>query len=323
MTTLCFDDAVTRALHDEMARDERVLLLGTGVAMRRPGLLRRFGAARVRNTPPSEAVVMGSAVGAAAGGLRPVLDLLHAPRLAPAMDLLVNGAGKLRYLSGGQHGVPLVVLAHTGAAGGAGAAHSHNVEAWFAHAPGLKVAMPSNASDAHGLVIAAVRDDNPVLLLLDRALAAQAGEVDEGSDGGVPLGRARRLRSGRDLTLVGYARTVGTCLQAADALEAAGLSADVLDLRSLKPLDMATVLASVQRTGRLLVVHEAGPTCGIGAELLARVSMQAFDVLRAPPQRITSPDVPVPAAPQLERAFVPGVQAVLGCARRLCEPALA
>ncbi|MBH9576930.1 alpha-ketoacid dehydrogenase subunit beta [Inhella proteolytica] len=320
LLTLTQNEAITQALHEEMARDSRVLMFGEGVATTRPDLLQAFGPERVRNTPLAEAIIAGTAVGAAASGLRPVIDLLYAPFLTYAMDALVNSAGKLRYLSGGQFNFPLVVLAQTGAGWGVGAQHSHNLEAWFAHVPGLKIAFPSNPADAKGLLKAAIRDDNPVLMFLDMPLGYVPGAVPaEPEQTLVPLGRASTLRVGRDITLVSYGKTVATCLDAAKQLEADGVSAEVIDLRSLKPLDSRTVLNSVRKTGRLVVVHEAGPMCGIGAEVIARVAEEGFEHLRAPARRITSPDVPTPAAHSLEAAFVPSAAAVRSTALRLCE----
>ena len=319
MQTLTQNDAISQALHEEMARDSRVLMFGEGVATTRPDLLQAFGPERVRNTPLAEAIIAGTAVGAAASGLRPVIDLLYAPFLTYAMDALVNSAGKLRYLSGGQFNFPLVVLAQTGAGWGVGAQHSHNLEAWFAHVPGLKIAFPSNSADAKGLLKAAIRDDNPVLMFLDMTLGYTPGAVSADAELITPLGRAHTQRLGRDVTLVSYGKTVATCLDAAKQLEADGVSAEVIDLRSLKPLDSRTVLSSVRKTGRVVGVHEAGPMCGIGAELIARVAEEGFEHLRAPARRLTSPDVPTPAAPNLEAAFVPSAAAVRSAALRLCE----
>ena len=208
-------------------------------------------------------------------------------------------------------------LAQTGAGWGVGAQHNHNLEAWFAHSPGLKVAMPSTAADVQGLLKTAIRDDNPVLLLLDMTLGYHSGEVPAG-EVLVPLGRAQVLRSGTDVTLVSYSKSVYTCLQAAAALEQQGLQAEVLDLRSIKPLDSAAIVQSVQRTGRLVVVHEAGAMCGVGAEVAAQVAEQAYRHLRAPIRRITSPDVPAPASYVLEQAFMPQVAQVVAAAQELC-----
>ncbi|MBS0510761.1 MAG: alpha-ketoacid dehydrogenase subunit beta [Proteobacteria bacterium] len=316
MTTTTVYDAMAQALAEEMRRDARVLMFGEGVATKRADLLAEFGSARVRNTPLAEGIIAGTAVGAAATGLRPVIDLLFAPFLCYAMDELVNSAGKLRYLSGGQFDFPLVAIAMTGAGWAVGSQHNHNVEAWFAHAPGLKVVMPSNAADFKGLLKSAIRDDNPVLFFVDIGLLYQPGEVPDGETL-VPLGQAAIARPGQDVTLVSYAKTVPVCLQAADALAAEGISAEVIDLRTIKPLDEAAVLTSSRRTGRVVVVHEASRTCGVGAEVAALVAEHAFDSLKAPVRRVTGPDAPPPASYPLEQAFVPSVAAVAEAARQL------
>ncbi len=316
MPRITVNEAIEQALAEEMAHDPRVLLMGEGVATKRPALVAAFGGARVRNTPLAEGIIAGTAAGAAATGLRPVADLLFAPFLCYAMDELVNSAGKLRYLSGGQFAFPLVTLAMTGAGWGVGAQHNHNVEAWFAHAPGLKVVMPASVADFKGLLKAAIRDDNPVLFFIDIALAHAEGEVPEGEHV-VPLGRAAVRRPGEDVTLIGYAKTVDVCERAAQALAERGVSAEVIDLRTLKPLDEATILASVRRTGRAVVVHEASRTCGVGAEIAALLAEHAFDALEAPVLRLTGPDAPAPASWPLEQAYVPQADAVAAAASRL------
>lgn len=317
MTQLTVDAAIHQALAEEMQRDARVLLMGEGVATLKPDLVQQFGAERVRNTPLAEAIIAGTAVGAAATGLRPVIDMLYAPFLTYAMDAIVNSAGKLRYMSGGQFEFPLVVLAKTGAGWGVGAQHTHNLEAWFAHSPGLKVVMPSNAADFKGLLKSAIRDNNPVLFFTDMTLGFNPGEMMEGDDAMVPLGKAAIVRQGREVTLVSYAKTVHTCLQAAETLAEQGISAEVIDLRTLKPLDADTVIESVHKTGRLVVVHEAGPLCSIASEIAATVSERAFAVLKAPVRRVTSPDVPTPASYVLEQAFVPQAGAVVSAVQGL------
>lgn len=319
-------DAIGEALAEEMHRDDRVLLFGEGVATKRSDLLATFGPQRVRNTPLAEGIIAGTAAGAAATGLRPVVDLLFAPFLCYAMDEIVNSAGKLRTLSGGQFAFPMVVLAQTGSGWGVGAQHNHNVEAWFVHSPGLKIAMPSTPADAKGLLKAAIRDDNPVLLFTDLGLAFTPGPVSEPGDEEhiVPLGKAAVRRQGRDVTLISYAKTVHTCLAAAKNLARHDVSAEVIDLRSLKPLDEATILASVRRTGRAIVVHEAGGPCGMAAEVAAIIAEKAFATLRAPVIRLTGPDAPPPASFPLEQAFAPNADAIITAALRACrEPVVA
>jgi len=217
-------EAISHALAEEMARDPRVLVFGEGTATKQKHLVEAFGKDRVRNTPLAEGIIAGTAAGAAASGLRPVVDLLFAPFLCFAMDEIVNSAGKLRYMSGGQFSFPMVVMAMTGGGWTVGAQHNHNVEAWFVHSPGLKVVMPSTPADFKGLMKAAIRDDNPVLFFMDMALGFEPGEVPEG-DWIVPLGQAAVRREGTDLTLISYAKTVHTCLAAAEALAGQGISA--------------------------------------------------------------------------------------------------
>lgn len=316
MSQITVNDAVAQAIAEEMRRDPSVLMFGEGVATKRRELVAEFGAARVRNTPLAEGIIAGTAAGAAASGLRPIVDLLFAPFLCFAMDEIVNSAGKLRYLSGGQFKFPMVVLAQSGAGWTVGAQHNHNLEAWFVHSPGLKVVMPSSAADFKGLLKAAIRDDNPVLFFMDLALGFQAGEVPEGEHV-VPLGRAATLREGHDVTLVSYAKTVHYCVAAADTLAGEGISAEVIDLRSLKPLDEAAILASVRKTGRVVVVHEASRLCGVGAEVAALVAEHAFDALKAPVRRLTGPDTPAPSSWPLEQAFVPQADAIAAAVREL------
>jgi len=319
MPTLTLNDAIGLALAEEMRRDRKVIAFGEGIATKRHELVSEFGARRVRNTPLAEGIIAGTAVGAAAGGLRPVADLLFAPFLCYAMDELVNSAGKLRYMSGGQFSFPLVTLAMTGAGWGVGAQHNHNVEAWFVHSPGLKVVMPSTPADARALLKSAIRDDNPVIFLLDIGLLYQPGEVPAEADT-IPLGQAACRRPGNDVSLISYGKTVAHCLQAAETLAAAGIDAEVLDLRSLKPLDESAILASVGKTGRAVIVHEANRLCGVGAEIAALIAEHAFASLRAPIARLGGPDAPVPASFPLEQATVPQADAIAATARRLCTP---
>lgn len=318
MIRMTTQEAIAQALAEEMRRDSRVLMFGEGVATKRPALLAEFGSERIRNTPLAEAIIAGTAVGAAATGLRPVIDLLFAPFLTYAMDALVNSAGKLRYLSGGQFAFPMVTMAMTGAGWSVGAQHNHNLEAWFAHSPGLKIAMPSAVADFKGLLKSAIRDDNPVLFFMDIGLLNEAGDVPAGEHV-VPFGRAAVRRAGRDVTLVSYGKTVNTCLDAADRLTQHGIAAEVLDLRTIKPLDEAGVLASVRKTGRAVVVHEASRICGVGAEVSALIAEHAFAALKAPIVRLTGPDAPAPASYVLEQAFVPQVAQIVATARDLVE----
>ena len=321
MQRITVEQAIHQALREEFERDPTVMMIGEGVATKRPDLVRDFGASRVRNTPLAEGIIAGTAAGAAASGLRPVVDLLFAPFMAYAMDALINSAGKLRYISGGQFSFPLVALGMTGSGWAVGGQHNHNLEAMFAHAPGLKVVMPSAPADFKGLLKAAIRDDNPVMFFTDLGLLQQEGEVPDDPDHVVPLGKAAVRRTGGDVTLVSYAKTVNVSLEAARKLEEQHVSAEVIDLRTLKPLDEATVLRSVRKTGRLVVVHEASGLYGVAAEIAALAATKAFDALRAPVVRLTGPDTPAPASWVLEQAMVPQPDAVVRAALDLVRGA--
>ena len=318
MPEMTVNGAISEALIEEMRRDDRVIMFGEGVATKRQELVAEFGHQRVRNTPLAEGIIAGTAVGAAATGLRPVIDLLFLPFLCYSMDQIVNSAGKLRYMSGGQFSFPLVIIAMTGGGWTVGAQHNHNLESWFVHSPGLKVVMPSTADDFKGLLKAAIRDDNPVLFFIDMPLGYQTGEVPSGEHI-VPLGHSRTRREGTDVTIITYAKMVHTCLIAADTLAGMGISAEVIDLRSLKPLDENAILTSVSKTGRLLVVHEASPMCGVGAEVSAIVAEKAFSSLKAPIRRVTGPDTPPPSSYALEQAFMPQPDKVVGAVKELLD----
>lgn len=321
MQTITINEAIGQALAEEMRRDPNVMMFGEGVATKRADLLKEFGTKRIRNTPLAEGIIAGAAVGASAMGLRPVVDLLFAPFLTLAMDEIVNSAGKLRYMSGGQFSFPMVAIAMTGTGWTVGAQHNHNLEAWFVHSPGLKVVMPSTAADFKGLMKSAIRDDNPVLFFVEMSLTYEPGDVPEGEHL-VPLGKAAIRRSGGDVTLISYGKTVRACEAAATLLADKGISAEVLDLRSLKPLDEEAILASAKKTGRVVVVHEANRMCGVGAEVAAIVAEKAFDALKTPVLRITSPDVPAPSSYPLELAFTPQADAIAATAACLMEPQL-
>ncbi len=306
MLNLTVNDAVSQALAEEMRRDPRVLMFGEGVATTRQDLVAEFGPARVRNTPLAEAIIAGTAAGAAAMGLRPVIDLLYAPFLTLSMDAIINSAGKLRYLSGGQFAFPMVVLARTGAGWSVGAQHNHNLEAMFVQAPGLKVVMPSSAADFKGLLKSAIRDDNPVMFFMDMTLGYTPGPVPEGEHA-VPLGQAAVLRPGRDVTLASYSKTVGHCLTAARGLAELGVDAEVIDLRTLWPWDRETVLASCAKTKRLLVAHEAIQAAGFGAEIAAT----AAETLGIAVRRLGAPRVPVGYSKPLEDEARVGTDRIL------------
>ena len=318
MPQVTVNEAISQALAEEMRRDPRVLMFGEGVATKRHDFVKEFGAQRVRNTPLAEGIIAGTAAGAAATGLRPVVDLLFAPFLCFAMEEIVNSAGKLRYISGGQFSFPMVVMAMTGTGWGVGAQHNHNNEAWFVHAPGLKVVMPSTAADFKGLLKAAIRDDNPVLFFNDLALGFESGEIPA-SDEIVPIGKAAMRRDGMDVTLISYAKTLHACMKAADRLAELEISAQVIDLRTLKPLDEEAILNAARKTGRVIVVHEASRMCGVGAEVASILAEKAFASLKAPVIRLTGPDAPSPASFPLEQAYVPQPDAIVEAAVKLVD----
>jgi pyruvate/2-oxoglutarate/acetoin dehydrogenase E1 component len=316
MTKLNPFTAIGQALAEEMRRDPSVVMFGEGVATKRQDLVKEFGGKRVRNTPLAEGIIAGTAAGAAATGLRPVIDLLFAPFICYAMEEIVNSAGKLRYISGGQFAFPMVTMALTGCGWTVGAQHNHNNEAWFVHAPGLKVVMPSNAADFKGLLKSAIRDNNPVMFFMDMALMHAESDVPDG-DCLVEIGKAATCRQGSDVTFISYAKTVGTCLTAAEDLAKVGILAEIIDLRSLKPYDEAAILASVRKTGRAVVVHEASRTCGVGAEIAATIAEKAFGALKGPVMRLAGPDAPAPSSYALEMAFVPQASALVEATRKL------
>jgi pyruvate/2-oxoglutarate/acetoin dehydrogenase E1 component len=310
-------EAIRTALGELMEADERVFLMGEDIGVYggafgvTAGLLERFGSARVRDTPIAESAIVGAGIGAALTGLRPIVEMQFSDFVVNAMDMLVNQAAKIHYMLGGVPTVPLVVRLPTGAGTGAAAQHSQSLEAWFVHVPGLKVVMPSNAADARNLLHSAVADPNPVLFLEHKLLYKLAAPVPAGRED-VPLGLAKVLRHGADLTIVATGIMVGRALDAADQLAAEGIEATVGDPRTLKPLDEATIVSSVEETGRLLVVQEAPPRASFATEVMATVvASEAFHHLVAPVERLCGLDVPIPYAPQLERAAVPQVDDIV------------
>ncbi|HEX6358752.1 alpha-ketoacid dehydrogenase subunit beta [Actinophytocola sp.] len=321
---LTYVKAFNEGLAQVMRSDEDVFLAGEdvagygGVFHMFDGLLGEFGSRRVVDTPISEAALVGMGVGAAARGLRPVVDLMFMDFLAVCLDQVVNQAAKMKYMFGGAVSVPLTITTASGAGLGAAAQHSQSLEAWLAHVPGLKVCMPATAYDAKGLIVAAVRDDNPVVVMLNKVLLG-ARDVVPAEIYEVPLGAARVVRQGEDVTIVALGRMVTEAVRAAEELAGAGVRAEVIDLRTVQPLDMTTVLDSVRRTNRVLVVHEAVTFGGIGAEIAAQVQDEAFDYLDAPVLRIGAPFAPVPFSPVLERAYVPDAARIVAGCRRLLE----
>ncbi len=323
MHTLTVAEAICEGLREEMERDPRVFLMGEdvgaigGVFATSRGLLEKFGPDRVRDTPISEAAIVDHAIGAAVAGMRPVVECGgFVDFLALTMDQLVNQAAKLRYMFGGKGAVPIVVRAAQGSGVKLAAQHSQCLEAWFAHVPGLVVVCPSTPADAKGLLLAAIRNPNPVVFLEHKMLYFVKGDVPDG-EGLERIGVAARRREGTDVTLVSYSLMAGRCQEAADLLGQRGISCEVLDLRTIRPWDREAVLASVRKTHRCVVVHEAVKSFGVGAEVAATVMEEAFDDLDAPVVRVGAHDVPIPFNETLERETVPTVERIVEAVSRL------
>ncbi len=311
MREIFYSHAIREALEEEMARDERVILIGEDIAEYggafkiTRGMAEQFGRERVRNTPISENGFVGVAVGAAMTGLRPVAELMFMDFLTLAMDQLCNHAAKFRYQYGEQCTIPLVLRCPAGAGRSYGPTHSQSLERWPMATPGLIVVAPSTAADAKGLLKSAIRCDDPVVFVESKLLYSQRGEVPEDGDHLVPIGEATVRREGDAVTLVAYSRMVEEALRAADALAEHGVAAEVIDLRSLVPLDIDTVAVSVEKTGRAVVIEEGHLTGGVAAEVAQRITEECFHALHAPPRRVAALDVPVPAAAALEQAATP------------------
>jgi pyruvate dehydrogenase E1 component beta subunit len=323
MHTLTVAEAICEGLREEMERDPRVFLMGEdvgaigGIFATSRGLLEKFGPERVIDTPISEAAIVGFAIGAAVAGRRPVVECGgFVDFLSLTMDQLVNQAAKLRYMFGGKGTVPIVVRAAQGSGVKLAAQHSQSLEAWFAHVPGLVVVSPSTPADAKGLLLAAIRNPNPVVFLEHKMLYFVKGDVPDG-EGLERIGVAARRRDGTDVTLVSYSLMAHRCLEAADVLGQQGVSCEVLDLRTIRPWDREAVLASVRKTHRLVVVHEAARSFGAGAEVAATVTEEAFDDLDAPVARIGAYDIPIPFNETLERETTPTVERIVEAVRKL------
>jgi pyruvate dehydrogenase E1 component beta subunit len=317
-----YREALTQAMHEEMERDPNVFVIGEDVGQYEGafkvtrGLLRDFGERRVVDTPISEAGFVGIGIGAAMAGLRPVIEMMTVNFSILALDQIVNNASKVRYMFGGQVACPIVIRMPGGAGHQLAAQHSHSLEAWYAHVPGLKVACPATPGDAKGLLKTAIRDDDPVIFLESEGLYAKKGPAG-GPDDLVPLGRAAIRRRGGDCTVIAISRMVWVALSAAEALAEEGVECEVIDPRTLRPLDMESLAASVRRTGRAVVVEEGWPECGVAANLSARLYEACFDWLDAPIARVTAADVPMPYARNLEQAALPKPADVVAAVRRL------
>jgi acetoin:2,6-dichlorophenolindophenol oxidoreductase subunit beta len=313
--------AVNQALREEMTRDERVMILGEDISMSlfgdTRGLIDTFGADRVRDTPISETVLTSATVGAAATGLRPILHLMFGNFLYTGWDGIANQAAKFRYMTGGQVKLPLVYMAVFGGGRSQGAHHSDAMHPMLMNL-GLKVVLPATPADAKGLLKSAIRDDDPVVFLQSAGRGGELGEVPDG-DHLVPIGSAEVKRAGKDLTIVAIGAAVRHALAAAQTLAASGIEAEVVDPRTVFPLDRATILESVARTGRLMIVDEAREACSAASEVSAMVAEHGFDSLRAPVIRVTAPNVPIPFSPPLERALLPSPERIVAAAARLME----
>jgi pyruvate dehydrogenase E1 component beta subunit len=324
MVRMTVREALRDAMAEEMRRDPNVFLMGEEVGHYQgaykvsQGLLDEFGEKRVIDTPITEYGFTGLAVGAAFGGLRPILEFMTWNFAMQAIDHIVNSAAKTLYMSGGQLGCPIVFRGPNGAAARVAAQHSQEFSSWYSHCPGLKVIAPWSAADAKGLLKAAIRDPNPVVFLENEILYGHSSDVPKLDDFVLPIGKAKIVRPGRDVTITAFSRMVDVALGAAEALAQEGIEAEVIDLRTLRPLDRATIVASLKKTNRLVSVEEGWPQCGVGAELAAIAMEDAFDWLDAPVVRVTGKDVPMPYAANLERMALPQVEEVVAAVKAVC-----
>lgn len=313
--------AIAEALMEEMQRDESIFIIGEdltahgGIFGQFRGLPALFRE-RIIDTPISETSIVGSGVGAALTGMRPIVDMHFADFVTTAMDEIVNQMAKVRYMFGGQARLPMVLWAPDGAGISAAAQHSQSLESWFVHTPGLKVVVPSDPHDVKGLLKAAIRDDDPVIFFQHKKLFSKRGAVPE-EEYVVPLGKAAVKRRGRDLTIITYARMAYVCIEAVHRLSELGIDAEVIDLRTLSPLDFDCIAQSVEKTGCAMVVHEACLTGGFGAEVAARIGEELFDFLKAPVLRLGARDVPMPFSPVMENYVLPGVDDIVACAGKI------
>jgi len=325
MRTITYSQAIYEAMREEMERDPNVILIGEdvgafgGVWGVSGDLVKLFGESRVRDTPISETAIVGAGLGAAMMGLRPIVEIMFGDFMPVAGDQLVNQVAKARYMSGGKAQIPLTIRVTTGAPGSAAAQHSQSPEGWFMNVPGLKVAVPATAADAKGLLRTALRGEDPVLFFEHKMLYATKGEVPEDANFAVPLGQAKISRAGSDVTVVAIGGMLPAALEAASALAADGIEVEVVDPRTLVPLDRDTILASVRKTGRVVIVHEAHKRLGPGAEIAAMIAEEGIGYLDGPIVRVGARNVPLPYSPDLERFVLPQVEDVIEAARGLVE----
>jgi len=322
--TLTVREALREAMAEEMRNDPNVFLLGEEVAQYQgaykvsQGLLDEFGAKRVIDSPITEMGFAGLGVGAAFGGLRPIIEFMTMNFAMQAIDQIINSAAKTLYMSGGQMGCPIVFRGPNGAAARVGAQHSQCYASWYAHVPGLKVIAPYDSADAKGLMKAAIRDQNPVICLENEMMYGQSFDVPDDADFVLPIGKAKVMRAGTDVTITAFSRMVGFAMEAAEKLAAEGISAEVINLRSIRPLDTATIVESVKKTNRLVSAEESWPFAGIGSELAAQMMEHAFDYLDAPVVRVCGADVPLPYAANLEKLALPNVDDIVKAVRQVC-----
>lgn len=323
MAEMTYRQAIAQAIIAEMDRDPNVLMLGEdvgqfgGAMAASKGIHERFGSRRVIDTPISEEAIVGAALGAALTGLRPIAEIMFIDFTTCCMDMIANQAAKVRYMLGGQVKVPLVIRTQGGAGKSYAAQHSQSLEMWFAAIPGLKVVMPSTPAEANGLLKSSIRVDDPIMFIENKLLYGNKGQVPDDPDFLIPIGKANVVRPGANVTIVSWSRQLLLSLKAADALATEGINCEVIDLRTISPLDMDTILASLSKTGRLLVVEEGHKSFGIGAEISARVMEQGFDLLEGPVQRVATLDTPIPFSPVLEAAAIPSAEKIAAAIRAM------
>ena len=323
MSTITIREALNQALREELARDEKVFLMGEEVAEYdgaykvTKGLFHEFGGKRVIDTPITELGFAGLGVGAAMAGLRPVVEFMTFNFSILATDQIINSAAKMLYMSGGQFNIPIVFRGPGGSAFQVSSQHSQAIESWYAYFPGIKVVMPSTPADAKGLLKSAIRDDDPVIFIEQERMYGSKGEVPADEDFTIPLGLADVKREGTDATIVARSLTVPLALKAAEALEKQGISCEVIDPRTIRPLDIDTIVQSVKKTNRLVVAEESHPFCGVAAEISSEIMERAFDYLDAPVKRVSSADVPMPYAKNLEDLAIPNVDQIIQAVREV------
>ncbi len=317
MREIKYCEAISEALREEMSRDETVFVLGEdvgqfgGLFQATASLLETFGPSRVLDTPISEQAIVGTALGSALVGLRPVAEIMFVDFTTLAMDQIVNQCAKFHFMTGGQAIVPVVIRTQGGVGKGDAAQHSQSLEAWYTHIPGLTVVMPSTPSDAKGLLKASIRDDNPVIFIEHKLLYLNEGPVPEDDDYVIPIGKADIKRQGQDVTIIAWSKMVLDALEAADELEKEGIDTELIDVRTLRPLDLETILTSVKKTGRVVIVHEACKTGGFGGEIASLIMENAFDYLDKPIKRVAGLDTPIPYASQLSHAVIPNPDEII------------